>query len=287
MTEAQEAEPDKCRVACIQMRCGVEIGPNIAAACAMIREAASQGAQLIATPEVTNIVDLRPGMARPKIVIEARDETLAALTGLAKEIGVWLLIGSLAIKLEDDDRLANRSYLIAPDGKIIARYDKAHMFDVDVDDGQSYRESRSYRAGQEAVLVETPLGQIGLTVCYDLRFGALYRMLAQGGAQIITCPAAFTRVTGKAHWHALLRARAIETGAYIIAPAQGGKHEDGRETYGHSLVVSPWGEIVAERNDDTPGVLLADIDLGEVEKARRRVPSLAHDQPLRLVTIKA
>lgn len=286
MTDEKDENMSKLRVACIQMRGGVEVAPNIAAASALIREAAEQGAQLIATPEMTNIVDLRPGMARPKMTTEGQDTALAAFTALAKECGVWLLIGSLAIALENDKRLANRSYLIAPNGEVAARYDKAHMFDVDVEDGQSYRESRSYRPGEEAILVETPLGQIGLTVCYDLRFGALYRILAQGGAQIISCPAAFTRVTGKAHWHTLLRARAIETGAFIIAPAQGGKHEDGRETYGHSLVISPWGEIVAERDDDTPGTLLANIDLGEVAKARKRIPSLAHDKALRLMMIK-
>ena len=271
----------KVRVAGIQMRSGVEIAPNIAAASGLIRDAARQGAQLVATPEMTNLLDIRPGKARPKIVPEADDQTLGAMRGLAAELGIWMLIGSIAVTLAGEDRLANRSVLIAPDGSVRARYDKIHMFDVEVGDGQSYRESRAYRPGERAVLAETEFGKLGMTICYDVRFPHLYRKLAQAGAGILTIPAAFTRVTGKAHWHVLVRARAIETGSFVIAPAQGGKHEDGRETFGHSLIVSPWGEVLAEKADDEPGVILADLDLDAVAIARRRIPSLGNDQDIR------
>ena len=262
------------KVACIQMRSGVEIAPNISAATALINDAADQGAQLIATPEMTSLIDIRPGMARPKIVSETEDTALAAFQRLAKARKVWLLIGSLAVTLDKDPRLANRSFLLAPDGTIHARYDKIHMFDVEVGDGQSYRESKSYAPGACGTLAKTPLGNIGMTICYDIRFGGLYHTLAQAGAELITCPAAFTQTTGKAHWHTLIRARAIETGAFLLAPAQTGQHEDGRQTFGHSLIVSPWGEILAEAAEDSPSVLLADLDLADVAKARARIPSL-------------
>ena len=266
------------RAACVQMRSGVEVAPNISAASELIREAAGQGAHLIVTPEMTNLLDIRPGMARPKIVTEADDQTLAAMRALATELSAWLLIGSLAIALEDERRFANRSFLISPDGKIVARYDKIHMFDVEVDDGQSYRESRAYRPGARAVVAQTEFAKLGLTICYDVRFPHLYRKLAQAGASILTIPAAFTRVTGQAHWHVLVRARAIETGSFVIAPAQGGKHEDGRETYGHSLIVSPWGEVLAEASGDETGIILADLDMAAVAKARGRIPSLGNNQ---------
>ena len=272
------------RVACIQMRSGVNIQANIDTACTMISEAATQGAQLVATPEMTNLIDIRPGMGRQKAVTEDKSPSLQAFTKLAQQLEIWLLIGSLAIALEDDTRLVNRSYLIGPNGQILARYDKIHMFDVAVGDGQSYRESKSYRAGETASLVQTPIGMLGLTICYDVRFAMLYRTLAQAGAHIISCPAAFTQVTGKAHWHALLRARAIENGVFIIAPAQGGMHQDGRQTYGHSLIISPWGEVIAEQVGDAPGILMADIDLAEVNRARKRLPSLTHDRPYTLKT---
>ncbi len=262
------------RVACIQLRSGTEVAPNIAAATALIREAAGQGAAFIATPEATNMLDIRPGKSRPKLAPEADDASLKAFRALAAELGVTLLIGSLALRLTDDERLANRSFLIGPDGGVIARYDKIHMFDVEVGDGQSYRESRSYRPGTEAIVAAAPFGRVGMTICYDVRFPHLYRRLAQAGAEILTVPAAFTRVTGEAHWHVLLRARAIETGCFVIAPAHGGRHEDGRETYGHSLIISPWGEVLAEAKGDEPGILLADIDLAEVVNARGRIPSL-------------
>ncbi|WP_291207383.1 carbon-nitrogen hydrolase family protein [Hyphomonas sp.] len=266
------------QAACIQMRSGTEPGANIAAASVLIREAAGMGAAFIATPEMTNLLDIRPGMARAKVRPEAEDGSLAVLRALAAELRVTLLIGSLAVALEDDERFANRSFLIGPDGGIVARYDKIHMFDVEVGDGQTYRESRAYRPGEEAVLAQTPFGRLGLTVCYDVRFPHLYRRLAQAGADILTIPAAFTRVTGEAHWHVLVRARAIETGSFVIAPAQGGIHEDGRETFGHSLMVSPWGDILAEATGAEPGIILARIDLAEVAKARGRIPSLGNDR---------
>lgn len=268
----------KLTAACIQMRSGTEPAANLAAASGMIREAAGQGASFIATPEMTNLLDIRPGMARPKVRLEAEDESLPAFRALAAELSVTLLIGSLAIALEEDERFANRSFLIGPDGGLIARYDKIHMFDVEVGDGQTYRESRAYRPGEEAVLATAPFGKLGLTICYDLRFPHLYRRLAQAGADILTIPAAFTRVTGEAHWDVLIRARAIETGCFVIAPAQGGTHEDGRETFGHSMIVSPWGDVIAEMPGNEPGVLLADLDLEDVAAARRRIPSLANDR---------
>lgn len=268
----------KIRAACIQMRSGVDVMPNIAMATGLIREAAGQGAGFIATPEMTNLLDIRPGMARPKLVAQDDDATLAALRALARELGIWLLIGSIALTLEGENRFANRSYLIGPDGAVRARYDKIHMFDVEVGDGQSYRESRAYRPGESAVLADTDFGTVGMTICYDVRFPHLYRQLAQAGASILTVPAAFTRVTGEAHWHVLLRARAIETGCFVVAPAQGGRHEDGRETFGHSLIISPWGEVLAEADHAEPGIIWADLDLNQVDTARRRIPSLGNDQ---------
>ena len=266
------------RAACVQMRSGTEVAPNIASASALVRQAASAGATFIATPEMTNLLDIRPGMARPKIVAQDQDATLIAFRALADELRAWLLLGSIAVALEDDDRFANRSFLIGPNGKIITHYDKIHMFDVEVGDGQTYRESRAYRPGDTARLVSSAVGEIGMTICYDLRFPGLYRSLAQAGAQVLTVPAAFTRVTGEAHWHVLLRARAIETGCFVIAPAQGGTHEDGRETFGHSLIISPWGEILAEADGDEPGVIWADLDLDQVAEARARIPSLGNNQ---------
>ena len=274
------------KVACVQMRSGVEIEQNISDASDLITEAAQGGAQLIATPEMTNLIDIRKGMGRAKAFKEADSPSIAAFRTLAEQHDIWLLIGSLAIAQEDGAKLLNRSYLIAPSGAITARYDKLHMFDVEVGDGQSYRESAGYAAGAHAVLAETEIAQIGLSICYDLRFAGLYRALAQAGAEILTCPAAFTKVTGEAHWHILLRARAIETGAFVLAPAQTGQHEDGRETFGHSLIISPWGEIIAERSEDTPGILRATLDLDQVAAARKRIPSLRHDRDIDVRTFR-
>lgn len=274
------------RAACIQMRSTPAVAPNIQASCDLIRAAASEGARFIATPEMTNILDIRPGQARPRIRLEDEDECLLALRDLARELGITLLIGSLAVALVDDDRFANRSFLIAPDGEILARYDKIHMFDVEVGDGQAYRESNAYRAGARAGVVKTPIGNVGMTICYDVRFPHLYRALGQAGADLITVPAAFTRITGAAHWHILVRARAIETGCFILAPAQGGHHEDGRETFGHSLIISPWGEVLAEADHNDPGFIIADLDLEQIAKARMRIPSLHNDQNISLQRVE-
>ena len=266
------------RAACIQMRSSTDVSRNIDAARDLISAAAQQGATFIATPEMTNLLDIRPGQVRSKISLETCDACLEALSKLAAQLNVTLLIGSLAIALPGDDRFANRSYLISPDGEIIARYDKVHMFDVEVGDGQTYRESKAYRAGKSVTVTETNFGRVGMTICYDLRFPHLYRAVCQAGAELITIPAAFTRVTGEAHWHVLVRARAIETGCFVLAPAQGGAHEDGRETFGHSLIVSPWGEILGEAGHDEPGVIVADLNLADVAKARARIPAWSTNQ---------
>jgi predicted amidohydrolase len=273
----------KFRAACVQLNAGDEVVTNIVAASALIRAAKDQGAEFIATPEMTNLMENRSSDLRAKARVEPQDEALMRLRDLAAELGIHLLIGSLAIKIEDDEtnRLANRSFLIGPAGQILARYDKLHMFDVDLPSGETYRESRNYRPGEAAQLAQTALGPIGMTICYDVRFPALYRALAQAGAHVMTVPSAFTRVTGEAHWHVLLRARAIECGAFVIAPAQCGTHPRGRETYGHSLIVSPWGEVLAD-GGILPGIALADIDLSQVEEARTRVPSLRHDRTFSL-----
>ena len=271
----------KLVTACVQMRASDDVDENIGAAQDLIAKAASNGAQFVATPEMTNIMDIRRGAMREKAVTENEDSCLEALRDQASRMGVWLLIGSLGLKLDDQQRV-NRSFLISPEGAIKARYDKIHMFDVDVGDGQSYRESKAYRAGKTAVVAGLDHALLGLSVCYDVRFANLYRTLAQAGAQILTVPAAFTRVTGEAHWHVLLRARAIETGSFVVAPAQGGKHTDGRETFGHSLIINPWGEIIAEGGVG-PEIVMAELDLEEVEKARRKIPSLTHDREFELL----
>jgi predicted amidohydrolase len=269
----------RIKVACVQMRTGTEVDANIAEASALIREAAAGGAELIATPEMTTLLDRKPGAAWNKSTSEDADPGLAAFRALAKELGVTLLIGSLAIRAAEG-KCANRSFLIGPEGEILARYDKIHMFDVQLNAGNVYRESDSYAPGADAVVAQLPAGLLGLTVCYDVRFPDLFRQLALAGAQVIAVPAAFTRITGEAHWHTLLRARAIETGCYVIAPAQGGKHQDGRETYGHSLIIDPWGEILAEAGIE-PGVISAILDLSKVEEVRGKIPSLKHARPFR------
>lgn len=255
---------------------------NLAVTRALVTEAARGGADLILTPEVTNCVSLSRDHQRAVLQHEDEDITLAGLRAVAADHGVWLVIGSLALKTTDaDGRFANRSFLIGPDGGIVARYDKIHMFDVDVTATETYRESAGYRPGDRAVLADLPMARLGMTVCYDMRFPHLYRGLAQAGADILSVPAAFSPVTGAAHWHVLLRARAIETGCVVLAPAQTGAHaqQDGRvrHTYGHSLAVAPWGEVLADGGVDV-GVTLVEIDLGKVADARRRVPSLRHDR---------
>lgn len=269
------------RAACVQITSAAEIEPNVEASSALVREAHAQGAEFVTMPEVVNLCEMRPGQADLKAQPEASEPALAAYRELAAELGIWLLAGSLAVKLEDDPRMANRSFLIDPTGAVAARYDKIHMFDVDLAGGESYRESKKFRPGERAVVAPTPWGPLGMTICYDMRFAYLYRTLAQAGARILTVPAAFTRPTGRAHWHTLLRARAIETGCFVIAPAQCGDHEDGRKTYGHSLIISPWGEVLAEAGE-TPGVIVADLDLAKVDEARSMVPALIHDRDFAL-----
>jgi deaminated glutathione amidase len=272
---------EKFRAACVQLNSGDTAADNIRDASNLIRAAAAGGARFIATPENTGLMASDGGAKLAQSFDEAHDPALPAFTALAKELGVWLLIGSLAIKVSDS-KTANRSFLIDPKGAITARYSKIHLFDVDLPSGETYRESRTVEGGSEAVLAETPWGHIGLTVCYDLRFPQLYRQLAKQGAFALTVPSAFTETTGKAHWHVLLRARAIENGAFVIAPAQGGRHANGRRTYGHSLIVSPWGEILAEGGTE-PGVFAAEIDPALSVAARAEVPSLRHDRKFTLI----
>lgn len=269
---------DPVRVGLVQLTSGDDPVANLPVTEAFVREAVAAGAKFVLTPEVTNIVSMSRGRQKSVLRAEEDDETLTRLRVVAADCGIWLLIGSLAL-LSDDPagRFVNRSFLIAPDGQIAARYDKIHMFDAVPVAGEAYRESSGYRPGQGAALAHTPFGGVGMTICYDMRFPELYLRLARAGASILTAPSAFTRPTGAAHWEVLLRARAIETGCFVLAPAQCGEHAatDGRArtTYGHSLVVSPWGEVIAD-GGDAPGVVMADLDLAEVEKARIRVPSL-------------
>lgn len=265
------------RAACVQTTSAAEIAPNIAASSELVRQAHAEGATFIAMPEVVNLCEKRPGGLEKKAHPEASEPALTAYRKLSAELGIWLLAGSLVVKLEDDPRMANRSFLMDPGGEIVAKYDKVHMFDVDLEGGESYRESNRFRPGDRAVIAETPWGPLGMTICYDMRFPGLYRTLAQAGARILTVPSSFTQPTGRAHWHTLLRSRAIENGCYVVAPAQCGDHEDGRKTYGHSLIISPWGEILADAGEE-PGVIVADLDLSKVDEARSMVPSLTHDR---------
>ncbi len=264
------------KAACVQLRSSDDVNENIATASRLIREAKAMGADFIATPENTTLMAPDGGAKIEKTFAEDADPALPVFRALAKELGIHLLIGSLAIKVSKT-KTANRSFLIGPDGGIAAHYDKIHLFDVDLPSGETYRESNTVAGGDRAVLAKTPWGRMGLTVCYDLRFPQLYRKLAQAGAFLLTVPAAFTETTGKAHWHTLLKARAIENGAFVVAPAQGGLHANGRRTYGHSLIVAPWGEVLAE-GDTEPGVILAEIDPALAADARARVPNLRHDR---------
>jgi predicted amidohydrolase len=262
------------RAGLVQLRSGRSVKPNLDKAEGLIRRAAKSGAVYIQTPENTGLMELSPALVLESAESEESSASLAQLKALARELGIWLHIGSLAIKL-DPSRVANRSYLIDPHGNVAARYDKLHMFDVDLPGGESYRESQYFRPGNKAVVADLPLGRLGLSICYDLRFAALYRALASAGAELIAVPSAFTRQTGEAHWRVLIRARAIETGTFVLAATQGGLHENGRSTYGHSLIVSPWGEVLAEGGED-PGIVFADIDLAASEEARARIPALKH-----------
>jgi len=275
---------DAFTASCIQFTSARDYEPNIRVVSDLVRRARDGGADFVMTPENTGLTEPIGKLRREKARDEANHPVLAALREVAQEAGVWLLIGSLAVDLSrepgtaGESRLANRSYLVDPRGAVVARYDKIHMFDVDLAGGESYRESNAFRPGGRAVLAETPWGILGMTVCYDLRFPHLYRALAQAGADFLAIPSAFTVPTGKAHWHVLMRARAIENGCFVFAPAQWGEHAEGRRTYGHSLIVYPWGEVLADAGEGV-GIVSARIDVPAIAKARRMVPSLQHDRP--------
>ena len=269
------------KAAMIQMRSGLQPGANIDAAVRYIGDAKSAGAEYVLTPEMTNILAANREQLFAVVVEEGADASLATLREVARKLGIYVHVGSLAIRISPD-RAANRSFLIDPKGDILARYDKIHMFDVDLAGGESYRESRNYRPGELAVLADLPWGRLGLTVCYDLRFPALYRALAEAGATMLAIPSAFTKQTGEAHWHVLIRGRAIENGCFVFAAAQGGRHENGRDTFGHSLIVDPWGRIIAEGGTE-PGVIVAEINPAEVVNARARIPSLQHGRRFEIV----
>ena len=269
------------KAAMIQMRSGLQPGANIDAAVRYIGDAKSAGAEYVLTPEMTNILAATREQLFAVAAEEEADPSLATLREVARKLRINVHIGSLAIRISPD-RAANRSFLIDSKGNILARYDKIHMFDVDLAGGESYRESRNYRPGELAVLADLPWGRLGLTVCYDLRFPALYRALAEAGATMLAIPSAFTKQTGEAHWHVLIRSRAIENGCFVFAAAQGGRHENGRDTFGHSLIVDPWGRIIAEGGTE-PGVIVGEINPAEVVNARARVPSLQHGRRFEIV----
>lgn len=271
------------KVACVQLSTGPEPKQNLAAMMPLIHEAHRQGAEFITLPEVLDLIEPRRPTAFAKAEPEEEHAILKALRDTAATLGRWILAGSVVVKL-GPEKLANRSVLINDRGEIVTRYDKVHMFDVDLPDQPLYRESAAYQPGATAVLAPTPWFSLGMSICYDIRFAYLYRALAQAGAGVITIPAAFTHFTGTAHWHVLVRARAIETGCFIIAPAQCGQNAPGRQTYGHSLIVAPWGEVLAEAGD-TPGVITATLDLPQIIQARTRVPALTHDRHFTLVNL--
>lgn len=282
------------KVACVQTNTSPDVAANIGHASALVRQARTVGAELIMLPEVVNVMELSPKKLAVKTSVESRDISLKAFQDLAVETGAWLLVGSLVVKHDTAtqaikggatarQKFANRSFLINAEGGIVARYDKIHMFDVDLEGGETYRESKAYEPGDKAVLATTPWGALGMTICYDLRFPHLHRQLAQAGASFLSIPAAFTRPTGQAHWHVLMRARAIENGCYVFAPGQCGEHGGGRLTYGHSLIIDPWGEVLADGGED-PGFIIAEINPDKVNAARQKIPSLRHDRDYQLDT---
>jgi predicted amidohydrolase len=268
------------RVGLVQMCSGRDVEANVADASRLVREAAARGARYVQTPEITTLMEMDRARLFAAIRPEEATPAVGQFAALARELGIWLHIGSMPV-LIGGGKVANRSLLFSPQGTIAGRFDKIHMFDVELPGGETYRESKNYQPGALAVLAPLPWGTLALTVCYDLRFPHLYRALAQGGADFLAVPSAFTRKTGEAHWHVLLRARAIENGCFVFAAAQAGRHASGRETYGHSLVVSPWGEVIADAGPDA-SLVTADIAVAEVEAARRRIPSLQHDRPFQL-----
>ncbi len=269
------------RAAAVQMRSGRDVETNVAHATALIREARMAGASYVQTPEMTTFMERDRDRLFAAAGSEANAAALPHFRALAKDLGIWLHIGSMAVR-RDGGKLANRAFVISPDGSIAARYDKIHLFDVDLPTGESYKESHNYEPGRLAVLARLPSGLLGVTICYDLRFPGLCRALARAGAAFLAVPSAFTRLTGQAHWHTLIRARAIESQCFVFAAAQGGMHEHGRETFGHSLIVSPWGDILAEGATE-PGVVVADIDLAALDDVRRHMPCLEHDRPFEVI----
>lgn len=271
-------------VACIQMRSGVSIASNIEVMDTLVRQAASAGAFYIQTPEMTGILQKNRQGLFAEIKSQADDLLVKYSAKLAKELGIWLHIGSHAI-LVSEEKVANRAFLFSPTGALVATYDKIHMFDVDLDNGESWRESKVYKPGAKSCLVNADNFKLGMSICYDIRFPHLYREYALEGAEILSAPAAFTRQTGRAHWHVLQRSRAIENGAFIISAAQGGDHEDGRETYGHSVIINPWGEIIAELAHEEPGFISSEIDLNEVMKARQKIPNLKNARKFNLENV--
>ena len=273
--------PARFKAAMIQMRTGLTPAANVDAAAGLIVQAKTDGADYLQTPEMTNVLAAKREHLFATVVEEEKDASLASFRDLARRLGIILHIGSLAIRLSPD-RVANRAFLIDPNGEIVARYDKIHMFDVNLANGESYRESNNYTPGESAVVADLRWGRLGLTICYDLRFPALYRALAEAGASYLAIPSAFTKQTGEAHWHVLNRARAIENGCFVFAAAQGGNHENGRETFGHSLIIDPWGRVLAEGGTE-PGVVMAEIDPAEVATARARIPSLQHGRRFEIV----
>ena len=264
-------------VACVQVNAGDDLDANIVQASGYVRHAAADGAQFVLLPENTTMMAGRARVIHANAMAEDGHRGLVAFRELAAELGIWLLVGSLTIRNAGEERVANRSLLVDPDGHVVARYDKIHMYDVDVPGGESHRESKNFRPGSVAVVAPTPWGGLGMTVCYDLRFPYLYRALAQAGASFLSIPSAFTKVTGEAHWHILMRARAIETGSFVFAPAQVGAHPGGRRTYGHSIIIDPWGRILADAGE-TPGVIMATIDAAAVTEARTAISALTHDR---------
>ena len=271
-------------VACIQMRSSVSITENVETMDRLVRQAASKGATYIQTPEMTGILQKNRKGLFAEITTQEDDALVKHSARLAVELGIWLHVGSHAV-LVGEEKAANRAFLFSPSGKLVATYDKIHMFDVDLDNGESWRESKVYQPGEKSCLVDMEGIKLGLSVCYDIRFPHLYRGYALEGAEILTAPAAFTRQTGKAHWHILQRSRAIENGAFVISAAQGGDHEDGRETYGHSVIINPWGEILAELASEEPGFISAEIDLSEVRQARQKIPNLANAREFGFVSV--
>jgi predicted amidohydrolase len=282
------AAPRKLAIGLVQTRTGLDMARNAAELAEAADRLAAEGAQILFTPEMSGLLDRNGARLAAAVCTEADDPVLAALAEVARQRAVAVALGSLAIRVPDapDGRLANRSFLIGPDGRVAARYDKMHLFDVDLPGGETYRESAGFLSGERVQLADLPWGRVGLAICYDLRFPQLHAALARAGAEVIAQPAAFTRPTGEAHWHVLLRARAIETGAFVVAAAQSGLHADGRETFGHSLVVDPWGRVLLDMGTE-PGIARLDIDLAQVAETRARIPSLRHARPIGAADVAA